>query len=287
MQGEELFYLGYKLSHWEWSVSYNAEGKKKKYILSQKSTTKQKLQAFYPHVISFHPMVMNMMYLGPSERRNFLDEILASSFPEYSKLLGQYKKIVTHRNKVLKNIHEGKSQISEIDFWDSKFLLASELIYSYRNKIVDFLEENIWNLKKYFFGKIDSIEFCYLTKTDLTQVKSSLSSYVQENRQKEILLRKTLRWPHLDDFEIRVNTAELIHFASRWEVKSIILGLKFLETDFLRHNSDKKDILFLIDDLLSELDSDHRKLLLEHISWYQSIMSSIEDFDIDAHKIFI
>lgn len=285
--GEEMFFVGYTLDSWAASVSFSQDGSKKKYLISQKSTTKQKLKEYYPHVISFHPMIMNMMYLGPSERRNFLDEILASSFPDYSKLLWQYKKIVTHRNKVLKNISEGKSQMHEIDFWDSKFLIASELVYSYRNKIVTFLEEHIESLQKYFFWKISSIEFSYLTKVDMKDVKHSLESYIRENKQKEILLRKTLRWPHLDDFQILVNGTNLIHFASRGEVKSIILWLKFLETDFIRTHSSKEWILFLIDDLLSELDSDHRELLLDHISWYQSIMSSIEDFNIDAQKIYL
>jgi len=49
---------------------------------------------------------MNMMYLSPNLRRDFLDEILIKSFSEYKKILNNYKKILISRNKVLKNIKD-------------------------------------------------------------------------------------------------------------------------------------------------------------------------------------
>jgi recombinational DNA repair ATPase RecF len=49
---------------------------------------------------------MNLFYLSPSLRRDFLDNILSNSFDEYSDLLKTYKKIVTSRNKLLKSIQE-------------------------------------------------------------------------------------------------------------------------------------------------------------------------------------
>lgn len=284
---EDIFFLWYVLDTWDAAFSYTQDWKKRKYFLSGKSTTKQKIKEIYPHVISFHPMMMNMMYLSPSERRKFLDEILSQAFPEYGSYLQKYKKILTSRNRVLKNIHEGKSGRSEIDFWNLEFIKYTEKIYIYRKKICDFFIDNSSSLQQYFFGKVKDISFVYDTKTDISAPWDSIKAYINSNFEKEILLKKTLRWPHLDDFQILLDGIELIQFASRWEVKSIILWLKFLETDFLKKYSSKSDIIFIIDDLLSELDEEHRKLLLNHIDWYQSIMSSIEDFEVEAQKIYI
>jgi recombinational DNA repair ATPase RecF len=47
---------------------------------------------------------MNMFYLSPSLRRDFLDETLKSSYIEYEKLLKDYKKILKSRNSTLKAI---------------------------------------------------------------------------------------------------------------------------------------------------------------------------------------
>lgn len=287
MKQEETLFVKYSLSSWDISYSYSHDWAKRKYMLAWKSTTKSKLRSNYPLVVSFHPMMMNLMYLGPSHRRDFLDGVLSQGFPHYAKSLLEYKKILSSRNRVLRNISEWKSQLSEINFWNEKYIESAIIIYKYRNGINEFLQENISELKDYFFGKIDDVSFDYISKTDLTQCSEYLKNYIDKNINKEVLLRKTLRWPHLDDFGIIVNDTPLIHFASRWEVKSILLWLKFLETKFLEKHCPEKNILFLIDDFLSELDAKHRDILWKHIESRQSIITSITDFPVEGNKIFI
>jgi len=75
-------------------------------------------------------------------RRDFLDNILLSSFPEYDKILKNYKKSLLNRNKVLKNISKNKSEFSEIKFWDEDFIKHCLKVYEYREIIINFLEKN-------------------------------------------------------------------------------------------------------------------------------------------------
>jgi recombinational DNA repair ATPase RecF len=93
---------------------------------------------------------MNMMYLSPSLRRNFLDNILSNSYEQYSKILKEYKKILNSRNKVLKNISKNKSTKDELNFWDEKFIEKAEIIYEYRFKIIEFLSIHIKKASSYF-----------------------------------------------------------------------------------------------------------------------------------------
>ncbi len=283
----DVMYLKYELSLETLAYAYDAKTGKKKFFLWDKSTSPAKLRNSYPHVISFHPLIMNLMYLGPSHRRDFLDSILISSYPEYQKILSKYKKVLSSRNKLLKNISLQKSEISELDFWNETFIHLACEIYKYRLELIDFIKDSEKNLSQYFFGKVTTTKFSYITKTDMQNVENNLREYLKLNLQKEILLRKTLRGPHLDDFDVIVDGTPLIHFASRWEVKSVLLWLKFLETQFIQKHSNKKEILYVIDDLLSELDTIHRELLWNHVWNKQCIMSSIEDIDIDWNKIYI
>lgn len=287
MQWEESLFLKYSLDSWVASYSYSSDWSKRKYILSWKSTTKSRMRENYPIVVSFHPMMMNLMYLWPSQRRDFLDNILIQSFLKYSKILSNYKKVLTSRNRVLKNISEGKSSSSELSFWDDKYIESAVTIYKYRWELSKFFKENTPELKEYFFWKAQDISFEYISKTKLDSPENYLRDYIEKNQQKEILLRKTLRWPHLDDFDIIIDSTPLTHFASRGEVKSILLWLKFLETKFLEKYCPEKDVLFLIDDFLSELDAEHRDLLWLHIWSRQSVISSINDFPVEWNKIFI
>ena len=286
-QGSDVFFVGYELDGGKHSISYECLGMKRRYICNGKSTTKAKFTLQYPHVVAFHPLGMNLMYLWPSERRNFLDTALCQAFPEYQKVLQNYKKILTSRNKVLKNIFEGKSSQSELDFWDTAYIDIAVRVSNYRQKIRDFFQKESSSLTPYLFGKVQHVEFHYISKIPLEKVPEDFASTLLQERSKEILLRKTLRWPHLDDFTLLLDGVEIHHFASRGEIKSLLLWLKFIESKFLEQASQKKDIVFLLDDLLSELDSDHRDMLWKHIGERQCIVTCIEDEDLAWNRIYI
>jgi len=143
--------------------------------------------------VSFHPQAMNLMYLGPSERRLFLDELLSQCYPIYRTHLQKYKKIVQHRNKVLKNISDQKSSVSELEFWNEKFISSALEIYKYRKKFVRFLESRAQSLNKFLFGKVETISFEYISHINLDTIESSLKEATQQLQSREILLRKTLR----------------------------------------------------------------------------------------------
>ncbi len=268
-------------------ISYQKESKQKKYFINGKPTTKKKLKSIAPSIVSFHPLGMNVMYLGPSKRRELLDSILSESFSEYDSILKAYKKILGSRNKLLKNISEGKSQASEIDFWDTQFLASAIQIYDYRKMLIDFLNSKIETLLPYFSGKITNIKLNYITKVDLQNPWRDIREYLKKNLQRDILLKKTHIGPHIDDFEIVLDdTHSLIDFASRWEVKSVVIGIKFLESDF-RKNTTHKTPVFLIDDLLSELDEKHKDMIFKNTWNSQIFITSIQSLSYEWNMIKI
>lgn len=263
------------------SIFYDKELSKKKYSINTKATTKKKFWDMSLKSVLFSPFHMNMMYLSPSLRRDFLDSVLKSSFTEYSDVLNSYKKSLSNRNKVLKNISKNKSEKSEIQFWDQKFILDCEKVYEYRKKIILYLEENSQNLKKWFNGKVSSATFHYISNITLEKnISRQISDYLVTNLDRDIILKSTNIWPHRDDFNIILNdNINLVDFASRWEVKTTILWLKNIEISFIEKHTWRKPIL-IIDDLLSELDKTHKDFLIESINWYQTFISSIELDDI-------
>jgi len=139
-------------------------------------------------------------------------------------------------------------------------------IYKSRESLRQFFERGLPSLASSFAGKVEALSFFPILKIQRGEIESSLLQYLKKNRQRDILIRKTHIGPHIDDFEIQVNgTKNLIHFASRGEVKSILLGLKFLAVSYIEKITEEKP-LFLVDDLLSELDERHRTWLLEKFS---------------------
>ncbi|MDD4151278.1 MAG: DNA replication and repair protein RecF [Candidatus Gracilibacteria bacterium] len=271
----------------EISISYDKESKKKKIIINGKATTKSKLNEFSSKTIYFSPILMNIFYFGPSDRRDFLDNILSNSFSVYSKILKNYENIIKNRNKILKNINEGNSSKDELNFFDNKMIELSKEIYFYRNDLINYFKKNMQNFETYFFGKIKNVDFEYKTKTKLDDIENSIRKYLKENLERDIILKKTQIGPHIDDFSILLDTKEIIDFASRGEIKSIIIGLKLIELKYIEEKTGNKPIL-LIDDFLSELDNKHKDILLSEIKAYQSIITSINKIEnLDENNIIL
>lgn len=266
------------------SISYDGILKKKKYSINSKATTKKKVRELVPWAVSFHPLEMNMMYLWPTKRREFLDSILAASFSDYGNILKKYKKVLTSRNRVLKNISEGKSKKSELDFWDHHFVELACSIYKYRKILIDFFSDGIESILPYFSKKVETVGFKYISKVDMQFPKETIQQYLSKNRDRDILLRKTAIGPHVDDFDVLLDGSSLSTFASRWEVKSTIIGLKFLESQFREIQTMQKSI-FLIDDLLSELDETHKDMIFKNMSDCQVFITSIVELDYIGDKI--
>jgi len=276
---EDYFFIEYINEQWnKISYSYIKEWKKKIFLLNNSKITKKKFNSISNKSVIFSPIIMNMMYLSPNLRRDFLDNILKSSFENYDKLLLNYKKIIKHRNKTLKSINEWKASKEDIIFWDNKFINDATEIYKYRFKIINFLKESINSTLEYFSWKINKIELIYETKVNEENIYQDIKNYLEKNIDRDIILWKTPIWPHVDDFNILIDWFTLSHFASRWETKSIILWLKLLEWIFIEKMTSKKPIL-LIDDLLSELDEKHKKMLIKKIEYYQTFITSITNTD--------
>lgn len=289
---KSIFFVRWIFENDDWfeqeiNISYSKETRKKIISINKKNVTSKKLDAIWEKSIYFSPIIMNLFYMWPAKRRDFLDSILSSSFPTYRELLKKYETIIKNRNKILKNIWEWNSSKDEIVFWDNKMIELAEEIYKYRNILTLFFEKWVQNFSKYFFGKVEKIEFQYITKTDFNDIRWSIKNYLEKNLDRDIILKKTQIGPHIDDFNILVDEKLLINFASRWETKSVIIWLKLLELEFIKEKTNKNPIL-LIDDFFSELDNKHISILSLKIANYQTIISTINDLDfLDSNKTFL
>ena len=272
---EDYFFIEYIDDKWnKFSLSYIKEKKKKTFMYNNNNVSKNKFNTLSNKSVIFSPIIMNLMYLAPSLRRDFLDNILKNSFENYDKLLLEYKKVLKHRNKTLKSINENKAKKEDIIFWDNQFIELANNIYKYRFKIINFYSESIKTTLEYFSWKIKNIELIYETIVTEYDIKNIIKKYLDKNLDRDIILWKTSIWPHVDDFNILIDWNPLTHFASRWETKSLIIWLKLLEWIFIEKMTKKKPIL-LIDDLFSELDKKHNDMLISKIKYYQTFITSI------------
>lgn len=274
-QGQEYFYIELLTQSWDTlSLHYDLNTAKKTYQVNKKTSTKKKMLEVSYTTVHFSPIIMNMMYLWPTLRRDFLDTMLCHSFSEYSHLLKQYKLVLKNRNQFLKSIASGHSLKKDIEFWDTRFIELASSLYAYRFHVTQYLSDHIDMCQDFFWDSKKEIAFIYKSKVAKQSIAKDIQDYLSKNIDRDIILWKTNIGPHIDDFSLTVDTTPLTDFASRWEVKSTIIALKILEAKFIEYKTEKKPLL-LIDDLLSELDHIHTNYLFDRIGEYQSAITSI------------
>lgn len=274
-QGQEYFYIEVLMDCWDTlSLHYDIASAKKTYQVNKKTSSKPKMLAVSYTTVHFSPIIMNMMYLWPTLRRDFLDTMLKHSFSEYTTLLKKYKEILKNRNQFLKSIAAGHSLKKDISFWDDRFIELAASIYAYRFHVTQYLSDHIDMCQDFFWENKKQVQFLYISKVNKLSIAADIQASLRKNIDRDIILWKTNIGPHIDDFSITLDGTPLTDFASRWEVKSTIIALKILEAKFIEYKTEKKPLL-LIDDLLSELDHIHTNYLFDRIGEYQSAITSI------------
>jgi len=199
-------------------------------------------------VVLFSPVDLELVVDSPSLRRTHLDDFLSQADQDYHRILSTYEKTVTSRNRLLERIFENRSKADELDFWDQALVKLGQEISLKREEFFKFLNKASLKLEDFSWSWRSS-------RVDLDKLK--------RERGRDIEARMTISGPHRDDFRFILSGRDLSFFGSRGQQRMSVLNLKLLELDYLEAKTDQKPILVL-DDILSELDHDHRKVVLKY-----------------------
>jgi len=91
----------------EFMITFDSNLLKTSYIFNKSKITRSKyLETLRHTAVFFSPAEMNIIYLGPTMRRDFLDEVCLLFDTSFLKIKSDYSKILKNRNKLLKNINE-------------------------------------------------------------------------------------------------------------------------------------------------------------------------------------
>ena len=102
-----------------------------------------------------------------------------------------------------------------------------------------------------------------LAEVPEADLEEALASAMLERRPREIQAAQTLSGPHRDDLWIGAGEADLRREGSQGEQRTAALAMLLAARDHLRAHAARP--ILLLDDVLSELDPDRRRLLLEAV----------------------
>lgn len=254
------------------------DGKKKQFLVEDKKVARLPKRNRYP-VVLFLPDDLHLVATSPTKRRTYFDRVLAEFDESYSSSFLKYEKSLKQRNELLKRyVKEGEAgRISKSDFFSWNILLAKYGL-EIRKRRKQYLEKlnNIYS--DVYHSIVDNNDSVYL-KLELFGGEISEADYfnrLEAELTRDLVLGHTGFGIHRDDFVFLFNEREADGTASRGELRSIILAMKFIEADLIFQETGKRPVV-LLDDVFSELDNMRQKSLVKNFKDNQVIMTSVEE----------
>jgi len=248
------------------SVSYNSNTNKKEFVVDDKKTARLPAKHKYP-VVLFQPDDLNLIHSSPNRRRHFLDETISQFSPSYHQSLLRYDKALRQRNGLLKNEFNTKEQTFPWDMLLAKH--GSEIINS-RLEYINQVNSRITDLYHSIAENHDQISINYDGKVlnETTYLQALSDSYGRDR-----IIGFTSVGPHRDDMSVCFNSKPAASTASRGENRSIILALKFIESETTKSRLGVEPVI-LLDDIFSELDETRQSCLVSNFKKHQVIITA-------------
>ena len=233
----------------------------KKFILNDKPIRKLSDLSKLINVIVFEPKDTLMFSDSPLVIRNYLDINLSKKSPVYLENLMVFEKLLRERNAILKKDVIDKLQLKIVT---DQMIDVEETICKYRAAYISEINHILSRLITKLKGEDQTAELVYLPFMKLDdKFKSSCARAYEHNTGSDIKHKMTQLGIHREDMKLILNGKDISAQGSQGENRIAVIALK-IAPYFLIEDKGAKPIVIL-DDVMSELDDNHKKRLLSFI----------------------
>ena len=220
------------------------------------------------HMIFFSPEDLSIIKNGPAERRRFMNLELCQLNKLYYHNYVNYNKALNQRNTLLKQIYF-KPQLKEtLDTWDMYLLEYGKCIIEQREQFLKDLNEIVQGIHAHLTGNKESIEIAYDKNVSVDNYEILMAS----KKDMDLKYQSTQVGPHRDDICFYIDGIDVRKFGSQGQQRTAALSLKLAEIELVKSLIHDTPIL-LLDDVMSELDSNRKNYLLDSIKDVQTIVT--------------
>ncbi len=235
--------------------------------------------------VVFTPDDLELAKGAPDKRRNFLDLAVSQIKPSYLSALNRYHSALEQRNAHLKNMafNNNFTTMDILNSWDGVAKAGAyisvlrqmycEELNEYTSKIYSNLTDGKKTLSSYSSTVYDELSGKYDYHNNELYGGYLKKLYYSHNS--DIKVGFTQYGIHRDDISIQVNDVSLRDYGSQGQKKSAAICLKLAGADILVKETDESPVI-LLDDVLSELDCDRQRFLINSLGDFQVFVTSCE-----------
>jgi DNA replication and repair protein RecF len=258
-------------------------GFRKRYRLDGRASRAHEVVGIIKTVL-FSPEDVQLISGPPAERRRHADILLSQIDRTYLSALANYGRVLSHRNGLLRAFAKDRVDIrsprasNELGFWDQQLIEHGAYIVAQREHFLSLLATYMEHRSQRLIDRV-SLAISYDSRLPLPgkpdgsmpladrvqQVRSAYAQELNDRRNEEFRRGVTVVGPHRDDVTFLIDGRDLAAFGSRGQQRLAVIAYKLAESDLITEATGERPIL-LLDDVLSELDSVHRDMLLEAVA---------------------
>lgn len=210
--------------------------------------------------VSFLPKDVELFHEAPARRRRFLDSSMSMLDRQYLMTLGEYNRYLEELRALLK---KGDPDPLYLEVLAREMSKRGESISRRRRKFLELLNEELTGIATYLEEGQTKLQLKYLPDIDARDEESYCAEVCEKIRQqqKNFPARITVHGAHSDDLAMLHNGKDLALYGSQGQNRISVIALKLALFKLIREKFYEEPIVIL-DDVLSELDSDHQKRLI-------------------------
>jgi len=246
----------------------------------------------YIKTVFFTPEDRELVAGDPSDRRNFLDDLMLQFSPRLLATQSEYDRALKQRNSLLKtsrNLPKDSPGLSTLYAWDESLVKLGSEIIAQRFELVEKIKPLVTQIYKQISGDerqaeialVTSVlssgldvdeEEAVLTTTDRQWIAEKFQARLEELRPRELERGITLVGPHRDDLKLMLGEFPAKGYISYGEGWSYAIALKLASAQLLRTESQSGDPILILDDVFSSLDDMRLQGLMNLISDYEQVI---------------
>ena len=203
------------------------------------------------HTLVFTPDRLAVVKGGPAARRAYFDRVLVRALPARADLPTAYGAALGQRNAALRRVGAGLSDVTTVDPWTAQVAALAGQLVDARARVLSLLSP-VFEERASELG-LEQATLGYDTEPPSREA-------LDERLSRDLERGTTGLGPHLDEIRIAAGDRDLRTFGSQGEQRIAVLALLLAEAELLAGQGGVAPLL-LLDDALSELDADRRRLL--------------------------
>lgn len=225
-------------------------GKKKQMLNSGKAYDKMSDHVGLLPVVMIAPDDTQLIKEGSEGRRNFFDSIISQLDRPYLQLLVRYQHFLKQRNALLKQFAEsGTLNHGLLEPYNIELVTLSKSIYKKRKEFISDYKVQLQLHYSVISDDKEAVEVAYQSDCGDNDFEGQFDASLR----KDIILKRTNKGIHKDDFVFTIGGYPLKKFGSQGQQKSFLIALKLSQFQTLKEGKGILPIL-LLDDIFDKLD---------------------------------